>query len=695
MGREEGGAAAALAGAPIASIALDRARVVFGRVGADIVLDSPAVSRRHAAIVRVGSAHWVEDGGSMNGTFVGRARVSKRKLSPGDIVRIGPFDIAYDGHAARVHDVRGALRVDARGLGRIVSGDRWILRDVSMSILPREFVALVGGSGAGKSTLMRSLSAQTTPSTGVVLYNGEDALDAFDRYRALVGYVPQEDILHRALPVRRALGYAARLRLPPDTTRAERARRIERALAEVEMQEHAKKAIHKLSGGQRKRVSIAAELLADPALFFLDEPTSGLDPGLEKKMMHTLRRLADGGRTVVLVTHATANLDQCDHVAFLAEGSLVYFGPPGEALGFFRVASGDMADVYGKLEGTADPAFPDRWQVAVGDLGFDPAALRAAHAKHGAPLLAHLWEAAFRKSPQHARHVVARAEAVPRRDASSPRPRRLPRASSLRQLVVLSVRYFDLMFQDGKNLAVLLLQAPLIAYLTTLVAQKNAIIGPRSNSYDAKVVLFLMATVTAWFGVINAAREIAKETAVFERERLAGLRIGAYVGSKIVILALLVAVQSAVLLTVLATKVDFPRSGVRYEAMLELFGTSFFSALASLCLGLFISAAAKTPDRAISCIPLLLVPQILFSGVLFPLGGRSSVMRMLSWLTISRWSTDAYGITVHLTRFPDLRSNTDYAFTWDALTERWTILGVHAAVAIVLAGLVLTFRRRG
>jgi ABC transport system ATP-binding/permease protein len=693
--RGESGALA-LEGASVARVPLQgRTRLVFGREGADVELDSPVVSHRHATLTAGATGHVLEDRGSMNGTFIGTQRVRMQLLREGDVFRIGPFEIEYQQRAVTVRDVRGALRVDAREVGRRVGGDRWILRDVSLSILPREFIALVGGSGAGKSTLMRALSAQITPTTGIVLYNGEDAGGSFERFRAILGYVPQDDILHRELPVHRALAYAAYLRLPPDTTEQERARRIQRALADVDMTEHAQKQIVQLSGGQRKRVSIASELLADPALFFLDEPTSGLDPGLEKKMMKTLRGLADGGRTIVLVTHATANLDQCDHVAFVAEGRLVYFGPPAEALPFFRVDSGDMADIYGKLEGTADPKRPERWQVATRDLGLTPEQIRGASTEGGPPPLSALWEAAFRRSKQYARNVRARSSTAPRPDAAKSSRHELPRVSAFRQFAVLSVRYLDLLIQDRKNLAVLLLQAPLIAYLTTLVAKQTAVVGKGSNSYDAKVVLFLMATVAAWFGVINAAREIAKETPIFQRERLAGLRIAAYVGSKLFVLSLLVAVQSAVLLTVIGTKVDFPDRGVVWTMWPELFVTTFLSSLAAVCLGLAISAAARTPDRAISTIPLALVPQILFSGVLFPLGGDGSVMRILSWFTLSRWATDAYGVTVHLTRFIEMRSSSEYAFTFSALTDKWLALGAHAAIATVITGVLLTLRGRG
>lgn len=681
-------------GGPVRRHPLGDRPLVIGRAGSDVELDNPTVSRRHAVVERAGRGHEIRDLGSTNGTFVGGERVTRAALKRGAEIRVGPFKLVYEGDSLSEHDQRGALRLDAVGLSQRVRGGRFILRDASISIAPREFVALVGGSGTGKSTLMKAIAGYAPATEGRVLVNGDDFYDHLDAYRMLLGYVPQDDTLHPDLPVGRALAYAARLRLPADTTRAELAQRIARVLADVEMTAHRHKRISELSGGQRKRVSIAAELLADPSLFFLDEPTSGLDPGLEKKMMFTLRRLADAGRTIVLVTHATANIKQCDHVAFLAEGRVVFFGPPAEALAFFGVESGDFADIYGKLDGVAEPGDPTGWALANHDLR---AEFQAAVRPDGdPPSLAALWEMRYRRSPAYARYVERRLAQSPTPSWSArraSRPRR-PRISSLRQLAVLTVRYLDLLLLDRKNLFILLLQAPVIAYLMTLVARSDALVGRRADSFDAKTVLFMLSTVAVWFGIINAAREIAKESAVLRRERLAGLRVGAYVLSKVLVLSLLVAVQSAATLAVLGSDVRFPAMGAMMEGWWELFVTTGLTSLAGLSLGLAISAWARTPDRAISMVPLALIPQILFSGVLFPFGSGISTTRVLSWFTVSRWAMDAYGTTINLAKLPPLSrvAQPEYAFTRANLVLRWQILGGYAAACLLVTCVVLAFR---
>src|SRR5512143_2301959 len=316
----------------------------------DLVLDSPLVSRHHARLERSGSVHVLIDLGSTNGTYVNSQRIDRSELHAGDVVQIGPYRFTYQpGAISQVMSVQRG-RLDALHLTRRVDGGRLILNDSSLSIAPREFVAIVGGSGSGKTTLRNALSG-FDPAEGRVLLNGDDYYANFALYRSLIGYVPQDDIMHRELPVEQALRYAALLRLPGDTSHTEIEARIEQVLAEVDMDAQAEQIVGRLSGGQRKRVSIGMELLAEPGVFLLDEATSGLDPGLEKKLMYTLRRLADGGRTVALVTHATANIKQCDHVAFIGDGRLVFFGPPSVALEFFGV--GEFADIYEAIEDDA------------------------------------------------------------------------------------------------------------------------------------------------------------------------------------------------------------------------------------------------------------------------------------------------------------------------------------------------------
>ena len=210
-------------------------------------------------------------------------------------------------------------------------------------------MALVGGSGAGKSTLMDALNGLRPAQQGTVLYNGQDYYKNFAAFSTQMGYVPQDDIIHRELTVERALYYAAKLRLPDDFTEKQIKERIDEVLDDVEMKFRRKLLVNKLSGGQRKRVSIALELLAKPSIFFLDEPTSGLDPGLDRKMMLLLRKLADKGQTIVLVTHATNNINACDYICFLCQGgNLAYFGPPNDAKAYFGKT--DFAEIYSALE---------------------------------------------------------------------------------------------------------------------------------------------------------------------------------------------------------------------------------------------------------------------------------------------------------------------------------------------------------
>src|SRR6266540_2697871 len=383
----------------------------------DLVLEVPFAARDQARIEPEGLGHRLVHLGAPN--RLNGQRISQHPLNAGDIIQIGPFKLVYQRTRLDQYDQRRGMRIDVRDLTHTVTAggqQKRILDSVSLSFEAREFVAIVGGSGAGKSTLMRAISGYVRASGGQVLVNGDDFYQHFDAYRALMGYVPQDDILHQTLQVDRALDYAARLRLSADSDASEIRQRVEQALGDVDMLPHRAKNVENLSGGQRKRVSIAAELLADPSLFFLDEPTSGLDPGLEKKMMHTLRQLADGGRTVVLVTHATENIALCDHVVFMASGRMVFFGPPADALSFFGVTSGLFSEIYTRLEGRADEGDP----LVQANLAQEYATWRQQHPQQAdMPTLAELWELKYRSSAIHQRYVASRLAAHARQSRAA------------------------------------------------------------------------------------------------------------------------------------------------------------------------------------------------------------------------------------------------------------------------------------
>lgn len=651
---------------PVSNFDPNAAKTTIGRENCTINLNHTSVSRFHAQIDRMPDGHHIlRDAGSTNGTFVNGQRVTQCILSDGDIIQIGPFKLPYSGTGLDQYDERGSMRIDVRNMTltvKVAGKPRTILNNISLSIAPREFVALVGGSGAGKSTLMKAISGFSQVEDATVLVNGDDYYKNFDAYRSVLGYVPQDDILHRPLTVGKALDYAARLRLPADSTPQEIKQRIDSSLDEVEMVLHQQKKISSLSGGQRKRVSIAAELLAEPSLFFLDEPTSGLDPGLEKKMMYTMRRLADSGRSVVLVTHATENITQCDHVVFMSRGYMIYFGPPQEALGFFGVKSGSFSDIYTRIDGPAD--LNEQFVQDMLKREYDE--WKASHPKSTEPPpLCELWAAKYKRSPQYQKYVTDRLNttpSAPMKTAQADQKGKTPRVSPLRQFFILTHRYFDLTLRDRKNLFILLLQAPIIAILLLMLAGSDVLTGVEGvkdvvQRVEAQSLLFVMAIVAVWFGINNAAREITKERAIFRRERLSKLNILSYLFSKISVLGALVLVQNVILVGILMLKIDFSLApGIDtlipvLPVWMNMFATMLLTSLAGTSIGLLISGFSSTEDQAVSIVPLILIPQILLAGMLFkiePEGLIGTVIWALSLITVSRWSLDALGTTFNL-----------------------------------------------
>ena len=650
-------------------------QIMIGRDPASQVrLDHPIVSWHHAEIARHDGNFDIRDLGSINGTFVNGQRVSGwTRLGTGSVIQIGPYRLEYDGQVKAISTVvREGHRLDAIDLGVQVKDGRKILSDVTMSVHAGEFVSLVGGSGAGKSTLMKAMNGYNQATEGQMLIDGDDLYPNLDAYRTTMAYVPQDDIIHKELLVRSALRYAARLRLP-DANSSEVEKRVDDALRMVDMTAHADKPVHVLSGGQRKRVSIAVELLAQPDLLFLDEPTSGLDPGLEKKMMYDLNRLADQGKTVVLVTHATANIQQCDFVAFLVRGRLAYYGPPDEAIKFFQAS--DFADIYLKLSETVDPnggkPVPSELQP------YYQLALSKSDDQRGSAVQAGLlWAENYKQSPLYQKYVIEREFShapIGRsgRGSGSSVPKRY-RDSALRQLVILAQRQFDLIRRDLRNLFVLLIMMPVIGLLFMAVSHQQDLTGLRpatvaeiETDMKAKLdgqpvdtkeeyipaskamsLVMMMGLALTQAGTFGAAYEIVKERAIFKRERAVNLSVGAYVFSKMIVLGAFAIFQVASVLIIVSLKVDMnfkPVLSFMPSGLSELFVTVLLAVVASIMLGLFISAIVPSPDVVMYIILVQLFAQIILSGTMFPLPDNP-----VSKLAISNWVVDAMGATVDI-----------------------------------------------
>ena len=577
----------------------------------DIVLEDLQVSRQHAELVRDGDGAWeLVDLGSHNGSFVNGSRITRARLAEDDLVSFAGRRMRFTGGALAVHVDAEATSLEALSL--IVRSDAGavLLDEVTFSLGRCSFLAVVGTSGAGKSTLLNALAGFRPAQEGSVLFGGRDLYASYEEMRQRIGYVPQDDILHPQLTVRRALRYAAELRFPPDVRSTDREARVEEVMAELGLSARADLVISKLSGGQRKRTSIAVELLTKPELLFLDEPTSGLDPGMEKGVMSLLRELADGGRTVIVVTHSVQSLALCDRALVLAPGGrTAFFGPPGEALEHFGRT--DFADVFSDLEAGRD---------------LD-------------------WKTGFLGSP-YARHV-RRREHPHRVVDSTATPAPPPGHRWLRQWWTLTRRYVAVIASDRSNLALLAGQAPVLA-LVILLANGSGGFDPDTNVAVrvAQSVGVFVAVTACVLGAANAIREIVKELPVYLRERAVGLSISAYVGSKVAVLSFITVVQAAVLVIIATARQGSPPDAALLPSWrLEMVLGMALCGLASMGLGLMISAWVRNGDKVGTLIPLILVLQLVLSSAQLGIYDKP-VLGQIADVASAQWGYALFASTV-------------------------------------------------
>lgn len=628
-------------------------RVVIGRgTGSDIRLSSIQISRTHAVVTRRGESYYISDSGSSNGTFVNGERVtSEHELHERDAVYAANTPLIYSGKTMFYKSEISGTRVVMQGVNRVVkdrksgAGTKKILNNVNIQIEPNDFVAIIGGSGSGKTTIMNAMSGYEKATSGRVYVNSVDLYKHYKVLKNMIGYVPQQDIIYENLTLKKMLEYSARLRMPKDVTRAEIDKRIDEVLEMVELIPHRDKMIRSLSGGQKKRASIAVELLGDPGLFFLDEPTSGLDPGTEENLMKSLRNLSKrGNKTVVMVTHTTQNLHLCDKIILMGtDGNICFYGSVPECIRAFGVKS--MTEVYNMI---SDPKDVKKWA-----------------------------DAYYRRE----------GVKVGLKKDSGGTVSKQKRESFIKQLAILTFRYMTLIKNDRMRLIMVFAQPLLIGILLAFVASDTVF-----EVYNGtKSILFALSCAGIWMGLFNSIQEICKERLILKREYMVNLRLESYIASKFLVQFIISVIQALLIVIVFMITVGSPKGVLFGNPFFELTVSMTLTIFSSAGIGLIVSSISKNSDKAMTVAPFLLIFQLLFSGILFELSG---ITEKISYLTVSKWSVGALGISSDLNSLPTMGGiprefEEIFEFTASNLYKTWLVLLIFAAVCAVASGLLL------
>ncbi|WP_316780450.1 ABC transporter ATP-binding protein/permease [Streptomyces sasae] len=642
----------------------------------ELVVSDLQVSRHHAEFHSTPDGRMeIRDLGSHNGTYVNGQPISKggtAVLDANDIVGVGHSTFRIVGDRLEEFVDTGEVSFSARHLTVTVDGGKQILKDVSFGVPEKSVIAVIGPSGSGKSTLLKALTGYRPANEGEVLYDNRNLYKQFAELRQRIGLVPQDDILHKELTVKKALKYAAKLRFPADTTGEEREARIDEVLRELKLDIHKEKKVTSLSGGQRKRVSVALELLTKPSLIFLDEPTSGLDPGMDRDVMQLLRGLADDGRTVLVVTHSVAELALCDKLLVMAPGGAVaYFGPPEEALNFFGYDS--WADVFSAFENYRDYDWAGRW-----------------------------------KGSQHYQMYAADIDAIAPQSVQMPpmqvmKPKKPQSWGS--QLLTLVRRYVSVIASDKGFLALTVILPAVLGAVSLLIdSDKTLLVNPVNHKTGipvpngtATTVLLILAVGACFAGAANSVRELIKERVIYERERAVGLSRSAYLMSKVVVLGVITVLQGLMVGLIGFSSRTIPDQGVilghstLFELCIPIMGLGF----TSMMFGLVISSLVKTSEKTMPLLVMFAIVQVVFTGCLFNLNGAVGV-NQVSFLMPSRWAVAADGATLD---FNNIAPNTDDPTSkdplWSHTAGAWTMdMAALIVIGVICGFLVARFLRR-
>lgn len=610
----------------------------------DHPIDFPVISWHHARITRTPAGIYVEDLKSRNGTFINGKRISTRTLiQPGQEIGLGSyrFRLTESGQIVQHRDT--GYTIEARNVTFHARDGKAILAPVSFTAYPGELVALMGTSGAGKTTLLKVLNGYTKPTQGEVLYNGKNLYQHYDEHASLIGYVPQDDIVHERLQVGEALKFSARLRT--DYTEGEIEVKSREVAESLGLSKQYGKVIGSpenkiLSGGQRKRVNIALELICDTPVLFLDEPTSGLSSADAEDVVENLRRLAkESGKTIIATIHAPSleAYKMFDSVILLSKdvvpegtpeppGQMIYYGPacPG-SLEFVSSRGGTRA------VDDPDKLTPDRMMKALQQDKEHPDPENSTA----------MWLACYLRTDYYKRYVQLRSGDVTKADTngSSSKSNRIHWG----QWKTLADRNVIVRWRDKYQVALMALQAPIFAALIwgifrDLDAPSHHDPGLASSVVSNAVgIHFLMVVAAIWFGCNNAVRDVVGEWLIYKRERMVCLGLFSYVFSKLMILNAICICQCLMML------------GIVYPAchLSGGFGQTFLvlwlASLVGAAIGLLISAApfCKTTESAIALMPIVLLPMIGLGGGLKPSYLMPKPALVLSYALPSRWAFEA------------------------------------------------------
>lgn len=557
----------------------DGMELVVGRsASCGVQLLHMAVSRQHASLRMVEGKVLVRDLDSRAGVRVNGVQVTEQILQEGDRVEFGPVVYGQVGQHLRLLSRPEGVRLEARNLS-VVRGGNELLWGVNLSVLPGKFVGILGPSGSGKTTLLKCLASFSPPATGSLHFDDLDVRTYVESYRTTLGYVPQDDVLYSPLTGRENLDFALRLRMPGDLRPEEREQIVAHALNKLQLASHGDKPVSVLSGGQRKRLNVAIELLSRPRILFLDEPTSGLDPAAETRLMRLLKGLAEKGTTVVCATHVVQNLDLFDEVVVVADRTAFYQGPPDELLSVFRV-----------------PNYPELYE-ALEDSSLPPVERAVPETAEPIP------SAARSKILENVELVARNASSV-----AAAEPSRIPFST---QIAAQFLRGATVIWRDKALLTMLAVQPLLIGLLINLSQQVPDGLNP----------IFMFAVVASiWLGLNNTAREVIRDRPIYVRERLAGVTPEGYLAAKCLLYGMVgvVQVMMLVLLIRYANLID-PESHLKTDLagypLPYLMAVLWITYAAAMFLGLSISALAPSQESAVAALPLVVLPQMFLTQV--------------------------------------------------------------------------------